>query len=187
MREFLYSEIAVQYGLRNVPDRELLDVAIEAGTQLCSQLLEPIQQQFGRIHVRSGYRSFEVNAAGVNRHNCAADNRGFHTWDHASEHHGVGATACISVPRISRQVLLGLVPYESIAWWIHDHLPAWSHLEFFATPEHSDEVCFNIGWLEKPLKTMTTWRGGPRALHKCLPSVEDRVKLSQTLVNACGV
>ena len=65
MREFLYSEIAVHYQLRNVPDKERIDIAIEAGSKLCSLLLEPLQKQFGRVHVRSGYRSREVNAAGV--------------------------------------------------------------------------------------------------------------------------
>lgn len=187
MREFLYSEIAVQYQLRNVPERARIDIAIEAGSQLCTLLLEPIQKQFGRIHVRSGYRSSEVNAAGVGKHNCAADNRGFHTWDYPSESNGIGATACISVPLISKAVLGGACPYESIAWWVHDHLPEWSHLEFFVTPEYSDELCFNIGWLAQPLKTMTTWRGGPQALHNRIPSAQQRLAMSQSLVNACGV
>lgn len=187
MREFLYSEIAVQYHLRNVPEKARIDVAVEAGSKLCSQLLEPLQKRFGRIHVRSGYRSLEVNAAGVERHNCAADNRGFHTWDHPSESNGIGATACISVPSISKAVLAEICPYEAIAWWIYDNLPEWSHLEFFATPEHSNEVCFNIGWLTQPLKTMTTWRGGPKALHKRIPSVEERSVSSQSLLNACGI
>jgi len=187
MREFLYSEIAVQYHLRNVPEKARIDVAVEAGSKLCNQLLEPLQKRFGRIHVRSGYRSLEVNAAGVEKHNCAADNRGFHTWDHPSESNGIGATACISVPSISRAVLAEICPYEAVAWWIHDNLPEWSHLEFFATPEHSNEVCFNIGWLARPLKTMTTWRGGPKALHKRIPSVEERAVSSQSLLNACGI
>lgn len=187
MREFLYSEIAVHYQLRNVPSKENIDVAIEAGSKLCSLLLEPLQKQFGRIHVRSGYRSLEVNAAGVEKHNCAADNRGFHTWDHPSENNGIGATACISAPRFSQAVLGGTVPYESMAWWVYDNLPEWSHLEFFATAEHSDEVCFNIGWLSKPLKTMTTWRGGPKALHKRIPPAEERATLIRSLLNACGI
>ena len=187
MREFLYSEIAVHYQLRNVPSKENIDVAIEAGSKLCSLLLEPLQKQFGRIHVRSGYRSLEVNAAGVEKHNCAADNRGFHTWDHPSEDNGIGATACISAPRFSQAVLGATVPYESMAWWVYDNLSEWSHLEFFATAEHSDEVCFNIGWLSKPLKTMTTWRGGPKALHKRIPPAEERAMLIESLLNACGI
>lgn len=186
MREFLYSEVAVQYQLRNVPEKARVNSAIEAGSKLCNLLLEPLQKQFGRVHVRSGYRSLEVNAAGK-KHNCATDNRGFHTWDYPSENNGIGATACISVPSISKAILAGMVPYESIAWWVHDNLPAWSHLEFFATPEHSDEVCFNIGWLAQPLKMMTTWRGGAKEiLHKRIPSAAERAVFSQSLVNACG-
>lgn len=186
MREFLYSEIAVHYQLRNVPDRERIDIAIEAGSKLCSLLLEPLQKQFGRVHVRSGYRSKEVNAAGVQKHNCAADNRGFHTWDYPSENNGTGATACISVPSVSKAVIGGTVSYELMAWWVYDNLPEWSHLEFFATAEHSDEECFNIGWLERPLKTMTSWRRGSREnlLHR-MPSAPERAALSRSLLSAC--
>jgi len=188
LREFLHSEIAVQYQLRNVPEKTSIDIAVEAGSKLCSLLLEPLQQQFGRIHVRSGYRSLEVNAVGVGKHNCATDNRGFHTWDHPSPKNGIGATACISIPRISKAVLAGTVPYESIAWWIHDHLPDWSHVEFFATPEHSDEVCFNIGWVAQPLKAMTTWRDGRKAdLLKRIPPAPERSEFSQALWSACSL
>ena len=188
MREFLYSEIAVHYQLRNVPDKERIDIAIEAGSKLCSLLLEPLQKQFGRVHVRSGYRSREVNAAGVQKHNCAADNRGFHTWDHPSENNGIGATACISVPSVSKAVFDGTVSYESMAWWVYDNLPEWSHLEFFATAEHSDEVCFNIGWLALPLKAMMNRRGGGNAdLLQRIPPAPERAALSKTLVNACNL
>jgi hypothetical protein len=55
MRDFLYSEIANFYGLPNIPDDP--DLAIEAGRRLCSELLEPLQETFGGIAVRSAYRS----------------------------------------------------------------------------------------------------------------------------------
>lgn len=55
MRDFLHSEIAHWHGLRNVP--HFPDKAVEVGRQLCGQLLEPLQETFGRMHVRSGYRS----------------------------------------------------------------------------------------------------------------------------------
>ena len=187
LREFLYSEIAVQYQLRNVPEKARVEVAVQAGSQLCQLLLEPLQQQFGRIHVRSGYRSLEVNAAGVGKHNCATDNRGFHTWDHASEKNGIGATACISIPKVSKAVLAGAVPYEAIAWWIHDKLPHWSHLEFFAQAEHSDELCFNIGWLKQPLKKMTTRRGGPQSLMERIPPAAERAALWRSLLKTCQI
>ena len=62
MRDFLYSEISQIEMIPNTPDYP--DVAIEAGRNLCSQLLEPIEKAFGRISIRSGYRSPLVNAKG---------------------------------------------------------------------------------------------------------------------------
>ena len=37
---------------------------IYTGTQLCEQLLEPLQDKFGRITIRSAYRSPSVNQLG---------------------------------------------------------------------------------------------------------------------------
>ena len=65
LRDFLYSEIAQIYGLANVPENP--DLAIEAGTRLCEELLEPLQKKFGRLAIRSGYRSCEVNQLGNER------------------------------------------------------------------------------------------------------------------------
>lgn len=62
MRDFLYSEIANWYGVPNFPDYP--DIAIRTGTELCKQLLEPIQEKFGRIAIRSAYRSPSVNQLG---------------------------------------------------------------------------------------------------------------------------
>ena len=45
MRDFLHSEVADYYGLSNIPDDP--DLAIEVGKELCSNLLEPLEQQFG--------------------------------------------------------------------------------------------------------------------------------------------
>jgi hypothetical protein len=71
MREFLHSEIAQYYRLLNVPVDP--DLAIEAGARLCAELLEPLQAAFGRIVIRSGYRSPQVNALGyVKRLWCAS-------------------------------------------------------------------------------------------------------------------
>jgi hypothetical protein len=60
MRDFLYSEIANVHCMRNLPDDP--DLAIEAGKALCSSLLEPLQATFGRLAIRSAYRSPAVNA-----------------------------------------------------------------------------------------------------------------------------
>ena len=71
MRDFLYSEISQIEGIPNIPD--FPDKAIEVGRSLCEEVLEPIQQRFGRISLRSGYRSPAVNAKGAenkNQYNC---------------------------------------------------------------------------------------------------------------------
>jgi hypothetical protein len=175
MREFLYSEIAVHYGLRNVPDD--VERAVKSGSELCRLILDPLEDTFGRVHVRSGYRSRLVNSAGVGKHKCAADNDGAHTWDFESRSgHGFGAMACISIPSISERILSGEFEFSSIAWWIYDHLPAWSTLEFFASPSiaFADEVTFNIGWHERPVKHITSWRGGLRNLHENVPAPDAR-------------
>ncbi len=65
MRDMLHSEIAQVHGLLNAPDDP--DLAIEAGKRLCEELLEPLQDKFGRIAIRSAYRSREVNALGMLR------------------------------------------------------------------------------------------------------------------------
>lgn len=51
MRDFLFSDIASVHGFNNVPDNP--DLAIAAGTRLCEDLLEPLQDRFGRIAIRS--------------------------------------------------------------------------------------------------------------------------------------
>ncbi len=72
LRDFLHSEIAAFHGLRNIPDDP--DLAIAAGRRLCEELLEPLQATFGRLAIRSAYRSPEVNDFG-NRNglNCASN------------------------------------------------------------------------------------------------------------------
>lgn len=63
MRDFLYSEIANLHGLPNIPDDP--NLAISAGTRLCEELLEPLNATFGRIAIRSAYRSPSVNTPRV--------------------------------------------------------------------------------------------------------------------------
>ena len=99
MRDFLYSEIANHYGMRNVPANP--DLAIEAGKHLCEELLEPLQATFGRIAIRSAYRSREVNDLGnAKDHNCGSSdsNRAAHIWDERDANGHMGAMACIVVP-----------------------------------------------------------------------------------------
>jgi hypothetical protein len=144
MRDFLYSEIANLHGLSNVPDDPAL--AIEAGRHLCEELLEPLNVTFGRIAIRSAYRSFAVNQFG-NEHgyNCASNEKNYasHIWDRRDGNGFVGATACVVIPWFAERYEAG-ADWRSLAWWVHDHLP-YSKLQFFPT------LCaFNIQWHEKP-------------------------------------
>jgi len=150
MRDFLYSDIAAIHGLANVPDD--LDLAIAAGTKLCEELLEPIQSVFGRIAIRSAYRSAEVNGlgnemmrAGKAGYNCARNEQNYagHIWDRRDKDGHMGATACIVVPDFYDR-FRAEGDWRRLAWWIHDHLP-YSSLFFF--PKF---WAFNINWHETP-------------------------------------
>jgi hypothetical protein len=147
MRDFLFSEIAAIHGFTNLPDD--LPLAIAAGRALCEQLLEPLQATFGRLAIRSSYRSPEVNAYSNARGlNCAANERDLarHIWDRRDAR-GMGAMACIVVPWLVDRIATG-TSWQAMAWWIHDHLP-YSELQFFP------KLCaFNIGWHEAPRRTI---------------------------------
>jgi len=142
MRDFMYSEIADYYGVPNVPDDP--DLAIAAGRQLCTELLEPLQRTFGRIAIRSGFRSARVTAFGNARRHGArvAVNAGYHIWDRRDGQGRMGAAACIVIPWFADRYAKG-ADWRSLAWWIHDHLP-YAHLQFFP------KLCaFNIQWREE--------------------------------------
>lgn len=151
MREFLYSEIAAWNGMRNVPDQP--EIALKVGRRLCMDLLEPLQDVFGRIHIRSGYRSPEVNRFG-NEHklNCASNEANFaaHIWDYPDKTGKHGATACIVIPSLVDYIESG-GSWTSMAWWIHDHLP-YSSLCFFAKMG-----AFNINWHEAPVRQIDSY------------------------------
>lgn len=158
MRDFLYSEIAAIHGLPNIPDDP--DLAISAGTALCENLLEPLQARFGRLSIRSAYRSCAVNQFG-NEHklNCASNEANYagHIWDRRDAEGRMGATACIIVNAI--------VPYYertadwgALAWWVHDHLP-YSDMEFFPTL-----AAFNLTWSESPKRRISSYIPSRRGL-----------------------
>jgi hypothetical protein len=147
MRDFLHSEIANIHGVSNLPDDP--DLAIAAGRGLCENLLEPLQMTFGRIAIRSAYRSPTLNAYG-NAHyqNCASNvrNHARHIWD-CRDVHGMGAMACIVLPWLVDRMRMG-TSWQAMAWWIHDHLP-YSELQFFPKL-----YAFNVGWHEVPRRTI---------------------------------
>jgi hypothetical protein len=151
MRDFLYSEIAAVYGLLNVPENP--DLAIRMGERLCQELLEPLQQRFGRIAIRSAYRSCTVNALGNELDlGCALNESNYarHIWDMPDQRGNHGAMACIVLPWLADHVEAG-GDWRALAWWIHDHLP-YSSLCFFPKL-----AAFNIGWHEQPERRIDSY------------------------------
>jgi hypothetical protein len=161
MRDFLYSEIASIHGMVNLLDDPAL--AIAAGRHLCEHLLEPLQATFGRLAIRSAYRLPEVNGYG-NAHfqNCASNefDRARNIWDQRSADGGMGAMTTVVVPWLVDRLGKDGVNWQSMAWWIHDHLP-YSELQFF--PKLG---AFNIGWHEIPKRRISvTHNRGDRSLN----------------------
>jgi len=157
LREFLYSEIASLHGLPNIPDNP--DLAIAAGRGLCEHLLEPLQAAFGRIAIRSAYRSSTVNGFGSARQRegkagypCGSNamNHAAHIWDRRDARGGMGAMASIAVPWFADRYAQG-ADWRGLAWWIHDHLP-YSSLCFFPR-----NAAFNIGWHEVPVRRIDSY------------------------------
>lgn len=157
MRDFLFSDIAAVHGLVNAPDDR--DLAVEAGSRLCEELLEPLQKVFGRVAIRSAYRSCEVNGcgnemqrAGKAGYACASNvsNYAAHIWDRRDANGHMGATACIVLPEF-----VDAFPepgdWTKLAWWIHDHLP-YGRLYFFPT-----NWAFNIQWHEMPERSIKSY------------------------------
>ena len=160
MREFLYSEIANFYGVQNVPENP--DLAIANGKRLCEDLLEPLNATFGRIAIRSSYRSPSINALGNEKgHNCGSNDKNFanHIWDIPDAEGLHGAMACVVVPWFTERYAAG-ADWRALAFWIHNHLP-YSELAFFP------KLCaFNIGWHEKPKRVIHSFI---KPLHKFSP------------------
>ena len=158
MRDFLYSEIANFYGKPNIPENP--NLAIEVGKQLCEELLEPLNATFGRVAVRSAYRSPTVNAFGNEKgHSCASNKSNYasHIWDHVDDKGLKGATACVVVPWFADRHKEG-ADWRALAYWIHNHLP-YSDLYFFP------KLCaFNISWHERPTRSIRSYIKPPSTL-----------------------
>ncbi len=150
MREFLYSEIGNFHQIQNLPEDP--DLAIENGKALCTLLLDPLEETFGRVAVRSGYRSPTLNAFGnENKLNCARNDNPLecHIWDWGRGDRAI-AGASIVIPWFSDQYESGR-DWRDLAWWIHDHLP-YSGLWFFP------KLCaFNLNWRPSPHRTISSY------------------------------
>ncbi len=137
MREFLYSEIANFHQLRNMPVDP--DLAIQRGRALCEGLLDPLEETFGRVAVRSGYRAPEVNRFGnENGLNCARNDYPLecHIWDLPKVE---VAGASIVIPWFADRYEQGR-DWRDMAYWLYDHLP-------FAEAWFFPKLCaFNLSW-----------------------------------------
>ncbi|SFO95522.1 hypothetical protein [Qipengyuania nanhaisediminis] len=152
LREFLHSEIAAVHGITNKPDD--LELAVAAGSRLCKELLEPLHQTFGSVRIRSGYRSWELNALGHRLGlGCASNekNRAAHIWDRRDVEGRMGATACIVIPWFA-DYLEGGGDWRAMASWLYDHIP-FASVTFFQRLG-----AFNLQWREEPERTVRSWR-----------------------------
>ena len=160
MCDFLFSDIAAMHGLANVPDDP--ELAIAAGARLCEELLEPLQDRFGRLAIRSAYRSCQVNALGNERgFNCARNEANYagHIWDRRDANGNMGATACVVIPAFW-DAFQQDGDWQKLAWWIHDQLP-YSTLYFF--PKF---WAVNITWNEKPERRIDSYTAPKGCLTK---------------------
>ncbi len=148
MREFLYSEIANYHRLQNIP--EYPDLAIARGRKLCETLLDPLEETFGRVALRSGYRAPAVNSFGnENSLNCARNDNPLecHIWD-LPDVEVAGAT--VVIPWFADLYAQGR-DWRDLAWWLHDHLD-YSDIWFFP------KLCaFNIAWRPDPRRTIASY------------------------------
>jgi hypothetical protein len=150
MRDFLYSEIGSFHRIPNLPDNP--DLAIEAGRMLCTELLDPLEETFGRIAIRSGFRSQALNRYGnENKLNCARNdaNYGHHIWD-VLDGDIMGAGTSLVIPWFADRCEQGR-DWRDLAWWIHDHLP-YSHMWFFPKL-----AAFNLSWRAVPHRTISSY------------------------------
>ena len=148
MRDFLMSEISVVHGIPNIPDDP--DLALTHGRRLCTDLLDPLEETFGRIAIRSGYRSTALNTYGNdNNLNCARSDNPIecHIWDYPDR--PIAGTSLV-IPWFADQYIQGR-DWRDLAWWVHDHLP-YSEMWFFPKL-----AAFNLVWRPEPLRTISSY------------------------------
>ena len=156
MRDFMMSEISAFHAVPNIPDQP--DLVLENGRQFCQALLDPLEETFGRIAIRSGYRSAALNRFGnENRLNCARNDHPLecHVWDRAAGAEAI-AGASIVIPWFADQYEAGR-DWRDLAWWLHDHLP-YSEMWFFPKL-----AALNLVWRPDPWRTISSYIA-PRGL-----------------------
>lgn len=148
MRDFLMSEISAFHGIPNVPDDP--ELVIKHGRRLCEDLLDPLEETFGRVAIRSGYRSAVLNTYGnENKLNCARSDNPIecHIWDWQGN--PIAGTSLV-IPWFADQYDQGR-DWRDLAWWIHDHLP-YSEMWFFPKL-----AAFNLVWRPIPQRTISSY------------------------------
>jgi hypothetical protein len=122
------------------------------GCAFATGLLDPLEETFGRVAVRSGYRSPTLNRYGnENRLNCARNDNPLecHIWDRAAGPDAI-AGASIVIPWFADRYDRGR-DWRDLAWWLHDHLP-YSDIWFFPKL-----AAFNLVWRARPLRTISSY------------------------------
>tara|TARA_R110002094_G_scaffold197841_5_gene170182 strand:+ start:931 stop:1590 length:660 start_codon:yes stop_codon:yes gene_type:complete len=150
MRDFMYSEISGFHGRPNVPENP--DLALANGRAFCTTLMDPLEETFGRIAVRSGYRSPDLNRYGnENKLNCARNEHPLecHIWDRDAGRDAI-AGASVVVPWFADQYECGR-DWRDLAWWIHDHL-AYSEMWFFPKL-----AALNLVWRPNPWRSISSY------------------------------
>ncbi len=159
MRDFLYSEIGNLHRIPNIPENP--DLAIENGSKLCRALLDPLQETFGRLAIRSGYRSARLNQFGnQNKLNCARNDHPLecHIWDRGAGDQAIAGTS-LAIPWFADQYAQGR-DWRDLAWWLHDHLP-YSEMWFFPKL-----AALNLAWRPQPLRMISSYVAPRGALLK---------------------
>lgn len=173
MREMLHSEVASFHGVQNIPEDPA--AALAAGEALCRLVLEPLHAAFGRVSIRSAYRSPTLNAYCHALHEngvadawctCNESNAAHHIWDRRDAQGRRGAVATIVLPAyLDHYEATG--DWRSLGWWMRDHLTHYAEVQFFRS------LCaFNIRWsedggtgaigyLDPPTRATLTRRGLP--------------------------
>ncbi len=173
MREFLYSEIGNIHQIQNIPDDP--DLAIETGRALCETLLDPLQETFGRIAIRSAYRAPDLNRFGnENKLNCARNDNPMecHIWDRGSGEDRI-AGASVVIPWFADRYAKGR-DWRDLAWWMHDHID-YSEIWFFP------KLCaFNLVWRPTPVKRIDSYIAPRGCLLRPGGTPDERLEERQT-------
>lgn len=139
LHELTKSETALRHDIDNTPTK----TEIENIRVLCENILQPVRDRFGPVHVSSGYRHPLVNAK---------------TGGSTKSHHCRGMAADFEVP--------GMANYD-LAAWVAEHLEFTQCILEFYTPGIPDSGWVHVAYDPADLKkeTLTATRKGGRVVY----------------------